>query len=388
MFIPGDLDKVIKSKTIDLTDLILQQQVDVSVNRTDSRIARSIEWLLANQRPNGAWGVNSVATTSLVMLAFANLIEPSGAWSLDEKVKDALDKAENFLLDRYQENRYENALWDTSVAVRALAKTGKKSQNFINERISWILGLSTQNVNAGPHHFAQKALVLAECGAQMQSIILAAEDCFDRVEKGRFKFSPYVLAQCLDALYVAQLDNKTKPLIEKLITFLETTHLDSANFINVCAALNALAPLKNFEIEKRMRLSVASLFGETCFRDNGTWYHDEMLTAYALIALTRFSKEVVIRAPKSEILYEINNVSDEIIAYCKEYSRQSWVWWLILVGNAFITGGLLTFFVTFTTLSNNMPEWLKWLIGTTIPITVGFGVQYGIRYYYKVTKKL
>lgn len=384
MFNPGDLRRIIMSQIDRLVDLILQQKVDVSLSRTDSRIARSIEWLMDNQRPKGSWGINNVAVTSLVMIAFSNLLEPAEEWELEGKIKESLAKAEDFLLERYKSNRFENALWDTAIAVRALKRTGQHSHNFISERISWMLSLPASSVNAGPHHFAQKALTFAECGVQTQSIIQAAEEAWERVKNGKFRYSPYVLAQCLEALHNVELESRARPIVEKLLNFLETTHLDSANFINICTSLNALAPLKNPEIERRMRLSVASLFGETCFRDDGTWYHDEMLSAYALIALTRFSKEVIIRAPKSEIIYEVNNIASDLLNRCDDYSLKSWKWWVLLMSNSFVVGALLLFFITYTSLSTKMAEWLKWTLGSLISLSFGFTVQYAYRYYRKV----
>lgn len=384
MFVPGDLSTIVRSRTNNLVDLILRQKVDILVDHHDSRIARSVEWLLSTQRSNGSWGVNNVAVTALVMLAFANLMEPFDVWDLEGEVKIALEGSEDFLLERYRENRFENALWDTAVAVRALKRTGQKSQSFISDRISWMLGLHASSVNAGPHHFAQKTLTFAECGVQMQSVLQAAEECLEAVEGGRYRFSPYVLAQCLEAAHVAQLESRARPLVDSLISFLENTHLDSANFINICSALNALAPIRNPSLERRMRLSVASLFGETCFRDDGTWYHDEMLSAYALIALTRFSKEIVIRSPKSELVYDVSNLSDEIVGFCDDYSNQSWRWWVILMASSFVSGALLLFFITYTTLVSNVYEWLKWLVGTIIPLVVGFNLRYAYKYYKKV----
>ena len=66
---------------------------------------------------------------------------------------NAISKAELFLHKKFEENQFERAVWDTSVAVRALRQIGTQSDQFISERIGWLLSQKIEAVNAGPHPF-------------------------------------------------------------------------------------------------------------------------------------------------------------------------------------------------------------------------------------------
>lgn len=380
MLNPEDLSTRFDDVRRALRDLILSHKEDVSLSQADSRIARAVEWLISVQRDNGAWGNDNVACTSTVMLALDQILASSTGWALEEETRRAVSRGEQFLVDAYAVNGYENTVWDTALAVRALNRAGTAPRDFVNARIAWLLGVEPRKLNAGPHHLAQRTLALAECAAQTSHIERSAADTARAVAAGQYNYSPYVLAQCLQAVKYAKEEIDTTSLEAALLRFLEDTHLDSANFVNICSALDAFRDLLNPANEKRIRLSVASLFGETCFRDNGTWYRDETSTAWALIALTRFSKEVVIRAPQSELVYDTGRLLNEARSGFRDAYRREVEKWALHFVNAFICGALLAAFVTYTSLRSDMTEWLKWGLPALFVALASISLQFVIRY--------
>jgi hypothetical protein len=314
------------------------------------------------------------------MRALTGLAAPVGAWDMEDQVSSALADGEQFLLAIFGANRFEDAVWDTAVAVRALNGVRRTSGEFIRDRIAWLLAVSPDALNAGPHHLAQRALAFAECGVDRAQVLEAAGVAADRVVKDIDRYSPYVLAQCLDALNVAGDTDRAERLRAPLLAYLEHAHLDSANFVSICATLDALKPVLVEATAERVRLSVASLFGETCFRDDGTWYHDELSTAWALIALTRFTREVVIRAPKSQLVADtaqaLRTRDDEIGRDVRIGARNQVITAALLFGGG-LGGGA---YVVATTLCS-LPAWVDWAAPTTCVAAIGVAVRYIARCY-------
>lgn len=368
-----------KAKSDSFTNYLLSKSEEVKISRTDSRIASTIRWLLTNQNKNGSWGKDNVASTSLVIMSFVNLLKPSSGWELESSLKKSIDSASNFLIKKYDENHYEHAMWDTSIVVRALLLSGSEKKQFIADRINWLLNINFNTLNAGPHHWAQRTLALHDYGTQKVLIKESIQQISILLERGDYKYSPYVLAQCLEAILNLDIEYDYSQIRDILLNFIKNTNLDSANFINICACLNTLYPILNSEIEKSLRLSISSLFGETCFRKNGTWYHDELSTAWALIALTRFSKEVVIRVPKSEVIYESKRLFEDLVEKTSITIRYNLKHSLIHLANLAIAFALISFFVTYTTLKTDMYEWIKWGIPSIFIAQSTFSFQYYFR---------
>lgn len=373
------LSYAIKVKCNLFANYLLNLREDVKIDVTDSRIVTTIKWLLDNQNDNGSWGNDNVAITSLMILAFFSLLKPASGWKLESIINKSIDDASTFLTKQFKKNNYENAIWDTSVAVRALIVSGTTNKQFIVERIAWLLNRNYNALNAGPHHWAQRTLALIEYGAQKQKIIESIKQIGLLLERGNYNYSPYVLSQCLEAIFRSDVEFDNSRIVNILINYIKNASLDSANFINICSSLNSLYPILNSEIENTIRISIASLFGETCFRDNGTWYHDELATAWALIALTRFSKEVVVRVPKSEIIFESKKMFDEILDETNKIIRNNIKLNLIHSLNLLVAFALLSFFITYTTIATNLYEWLKWGIPTIFVAQVTYTCQYYFR---------
>ncbi|MCJ7507724.1 MAG: hypothetical protein MUO85_03200, partial [candidate division Zixibacteria bacterium] len=189
----------------------------------------------------------------------------------------------------------------------------------------------------------------------------------EQLEREKFDYSPYVLGQCLEAISLLDPSSEEISIIcNKLMDYLSNVKLDFANFINICLALHGLwiAPVqKNYS---QLRISTSSLFGDTCFRDNGSWYRSEIHTAWAIITLTRYSKEVVLNAPYSEIYSEVRKKQNEILENARQWSKIDFRRFTLNLILSCLCGVLLGFFITYTTLKDDIAYWLKWALGAAI----------------------
>jgi hypothetical protein len=382
------LKKELEKHSKSLLDVLEKQREDVKVFRKDSNLARTIEWLFSTQNENGSWGRNNVAYTSTVMLALVEVKNLARIWNLDEEIGKSLELSEKFLNNKYQENSFERAIWDTSVATRALILGGKNSRVFVSQTlIPFLLNINTKRFNAGPHHLAQRILTLRAFSADQHIIKEEVLELYNLLHNRDWgKYSPYVIAQCLEALDIDEPieDLDLNPFVEHLINWLENTTLDSANFINICSALKAIKPSLNLKLEKRLKTTVSSFFGPNCFRNNGSWYFDELMTSYAILALARFDTQILISAPKSELYYEVNYFIDKISKSIEKYQKKTNYNWLVHVLSMFFAGAILSTFIVYSTLKDDMFEWLKYILPT-----IGSGlIIFSFRdFFSKFTKK-
>ena len=383
---PENVRGAIEENVGDLSNFIRSRQQSIRFTYADSRIVKSINWLINVQNENGSWANENVACTSLVIIALSNLVRDVEFWEggdseqIQEKMRKSNTDAGNFLVEKYRQNEYENAVWDKAVAVRALSKTNYSDSSFIRSRIEELLAIDPDALNAGPHHLAQRALVFAETGVPQADREAAIKSVVDKLKFGDYNYSPYVLSQCLEAIRLSRSEIESDKIVNKLTSFLSSTHLDSANFINICSSLNALYHIRDRLVEENVKNSISSLFGETCFRENGTWYHDEMATAWALIALTRFSREVVIRAPRSEFIYEVRNIEKRILTGSINAIRKDFYKWILTVILILISSSSLTVLITYSYIPENLPFWLQAflpsLAGTSFVPAIGFIISY------------
>lgn len=298
------------------------------------------------------------------MLALKNIEQPATAWGYSEQLNNALEKAETYLRNRFAKDMYENALWDTSIATRALTVCCPNSREFINsELIPILLQFTTEKLNAGPHHLAQRILAFKEFGVDKKILEDAIKELNEYLKNYNWKKnSPYIISQCLEALSSLENGLKLNKYVEYLLEWLQTNSLDSANFINVCSSLISIKPKLNIELEKKLKYTVSSLFGSHCFRYDGSWYYDEYITSYAILALAKYEKEILIRAPKIEFNYEINTYLDSILNSFENYSKNETKNWLLNIVFLFIGTALLTTFIVYSTLKDDMTEWVKWVL--------------------------
>jgi len=356
------LDGELHDKSIDLKNKLEHYREDVKVFKENSNLAKTISWLIDKQNINGSWGNDSIATTAMTMIALKNVEEPAHSWGYSQKMKDSFSKAETFLKDRYFNNKFENAVWDISVAIRALTVCCSDSREFINsELMPKLIQYKVDKLNAGVHHLAQKILALREFGVDKKVL----EECIIELQtylsKNDWKkYSPYVISQCIEAMYIDESKFNINEFVNYIIDWLQNNSLDSANFINICSSLMSIKPRLNAELEKKLKYTVSSLFGPNCFRYDGSWYYDEYITAYAVLSLAKYDKEILIRVPKIEFNYEISEYINSVLKSFDEYSKNETKNWIIHALSIFGGTILLTVFI----LCNDLPEWAKWLLPT------------------------
>lgn len=375
--LPSDID----TQFAGFQALLDAQKRTVIVNLGDSRILKTVLWLLTMQRPSGAWGNDDVATTSVAMLALLELADSTSNTDLRTQIANAIKKAAAFLVSKFSINNWENALWDTSVATRALFRSHyDQYQSFIQSRVDWITRASEKRGNHGPHHLAQAIITLAETGVHRDLLINRAEYLSATINDNPANYSPYVIGQCIEALCrIEAITDSTTKSIDYICAYLSTVRLDFANFLNICYALQSLWLAPGKDNMRTARVGTASLFGNTCFRDTGSWYNSELFTAWALLTLARFSEEVIVRLPYSEALFEYSKLKACYREHAAVLATQHRHRLALNVAAAITWSGLIVYFVYYTTRNNDMWEWAKWVIWAFIVALVGFNLRQIIR---------
>ena len=348
--------------------LLDRQRREIDHSRGDSRIRRTLEWIAVAQSTNGSWGAGGGATTSLMILALDDLATLLSEASISRDILRMNVLAATYVAETFMQTRFEQQLWDTAVAGRALLRVSDDSTQAASAAIrQWLVQDVGTRINAGPHHLAQRLMFLIESGANRELITASAASLDAALQAALPRVSPYSGAQCLCA-YTA-LDpglTASRPHVNDVIRLLEdsltTVSLDSANFISVCAAIEGLSSYPVYDHRPSLRLSVASLFGETCFRESGTWYYDPLSTAWALRALTSYSVEIVVVAPYAELQQDLTILTQE---FTKDFEKQRRVEGLKIVTSGMllaIAAALASLYVVWTTLATVQWGWVDWLV--------------------------
>jgi len=385
-----ELSSDLQNKSVNLKAKLDNYRDDVKIFSTNSNLAQTLLWLFEKQKENGSWGNNNVASTAITMLAIKSIEQPAIIWGYKDELTNAIKKAENFLINSFSNDKYENALWDISVATKALIVCCPGSREFINsELIPILLQYKSEQLNAGPHHLAQRILALKEFGVQKKILVDSITELnFFLTNNNWEKYSPYIISQCLEALSSIHNDLNLKEYVEYLLNWLQNNSLDSANFVNVCSTLISLKQNINLELEKKLKYTVSSLFGTHCFRYDGSWYFDEYITSYAILALAKYEKEILIRAPRIEFNYEINTFVDDVLKAFQQYSKNENINWLLHLLSMLIGSVLLTSFIVYTALDNEISQWLEWLLPSLGTFLILFPISELIRRFIKFNNNI
>lgn len=372
---PATALAVVRLESARIATVLHRQREVITITREDSRIARAIAWLLDTQEASGAWNNDNIAATAIVVLALAELSEPVAKWQIASDVKESCDRAATFLCDQYFGTRFEHTIWDTSMTVRALCASGRSRSDVVERQIAWLKDLDITEMRARPHHLAQRVLAFLAAGAPASAVLDAANEIVDLLTSDSGRHSPYVLGQTAEALRATNVTAPLAALNDDLLDFLSNASVDSANFVNICAAVRGLSPPDTAAIAENVRTNVASLFGDTCFRADGTWYHDPTATAWALRALTPFSREIVIRAPKAELMHEVNHVLDQMDRNGADADRHDMRKALAATVAAGAAGVIAGVYVTYSSLAT-VDTWIDWVAPTTFVVLSGYALGY------------
>jgi hypothetical protein len=366
-----------------LDEYIMQRRKETPLTSADSRLSRTVRWLLDVQRGSGAWGNDEIASTALTILALVSLDRQGLLNDPQGEVDAAITRAVGFLRDSYGQGQWERAVWDTAVATRAIRQADLRSP-LLDPLKDWLLRPATSRTH-GPHHHAQRLLTLYDFGTHRDTLNDIADVMCARAHQNLERYSPYVVGQLLEALLCVRPDD---PLVtecmERLAKYLGEVSLDSANFINVCAALQGLHGLHDASHVRSTRVAVASLFGDTSFRDNGSWYRNELQTAWGILTLTRYSTEIQIEGSYHELRSQVSDFSAEVVNLVVRYNKvQRATAWLIALGSA-LFGGLLCLFIVLSNSKSHTNGWEDWALGSAMTVgisTILAGLKvFGIRF--------
>lgn len=358
----------------ELANVLDGQRREIDLTHEGSRIRGTISWLTSTQNPDGSWGPGGMASTALTVMALDRVTRVIADAQPDQPPNTEL--ACQYLIEKYQSNLFDNAVWDTAVCGRALLTNLTETTRPVIDSIrAKLINTIGHLSNAGPHHTAQRTIFLAEAACIRDVLIASAEDLFAATARSIDFLSPYSKAQTLMASAAVYDSNPPKRysgllarIASELKAFLSSTSLDSANFINICASIHALSDYIDFSHRQTLRTSTASIFGESCFRENGTWYYDHLSTAWALLALTSYSIEVVIVAPYAELRSDVASITVRA-AESVNKERRSLV--LHTLGAALALGAagiLLAIYTVWSTLASIKWQWADWALPTAIAV--------------------
>lgn len=351
----------------ELDEYIMRHRQEVALSSTDSRLSRTVRWILDVQRDSGAWGNDEVAATALTILALVSLDRQGLLHDPDGEVDAAVGRASAFLTTSYEHGRWERAVWDTAVATRALRATDPQSP-LVDPMKHWLLHPETSRTH-GPHHHAQRLLTLYDFGVHRDTLNEIADTMCAQASRNLDTYSPYVLGQLLEALLCVRPDDPMViECVQRVSAYLREVRLDSANFINVCAALQGLHGLHDATHVRGTQIAVASLFGDTSFRDNGSWYRNELQTAWGILTLTRYSTEIRIDGSFHELRTQVSTFSAEVVRLVIRHNKvQRTTAWFIALGSALLSG-LLCLFVVLNSFGRQTNGWENWAFGGALTL--------------------
>jgi hypothetical protein len=343
---------------------ITSQRTEIHLGTHDSRLSRAVEWTLSTQRTSGAWGNEDVATTASMILSLSSLTK-KGIIASDPRLTAAINSGITCLEQQYATNRWELAVWDTALATSAIHTVDADAALLARLR-DWLLRPETPRT-FGPHHHAQRLLTLNALGVHRDRLVEIRDEMMLSMPRGIDPYSPYVQSQVLQASCVLGTDNdEVRGMADGLEHFLANTRLDSANFLNVCFSLRALKATNDPERLKATRLATAGLFADTSFRDNGSWYRSEISTAWALMTVGDYSRELIVSAPYYEVLHHMEDsafAASEVIRHQNATHRRATAYFVLA---AAVLGTVLGVFVGFSATDTNMPDWLAWILGSVV----------------------
>jgi len=193
--------------------------------------------------------------------------------------------------------------WDTAIVGRTLYLLGgqKKVVREIRDR------LLEYNVEDDwsdrPHHGAEILNTLAVIEADLE---LRDAWCHKlRMLVQTEEYVPSVLGQMLYALLVSGNGSpgSLEDPIGQLVQYLETTRMSNSEFLNHAHSLRALAATA--EYSEVVGITLDKMFFDA-HRQDGSWYHEPFLTAWALLALREAQgvRRVVMELPAFNAVVE------------------------------------------------------------------------------------
>ncbi len=255
---------------------------------SEPRVALALQWLMTVRNQEGYWGYASPGGTALCALAMESW------WGLAQ-ARPQLATTTAWLSRCWEEGTLETP-WDTAVVGRVLCLLGgqKKAVREIRDR------LLEYNVEDDwsdrPHHAAEILNTLAVIGSDLE--VRDAWSAKLRTLLQTEEYVPSVLGQVLYALLVSGNGNpdSLEAPVGRLVRYLESTRISNSEFLNHAHTLRALAATAKYT--EVVGLTLDKMFFDAR-RQDGSWYHEPFLTAWALLALREAKgvRRVVVELP-------------------------------------------------------------------------------------------
>ncbi|MHA1684920.1 MAG: hypothetical protein ACTSYD_00780 [Candidatus Heimdallarchaeaceae archaeon] len=356
----------------------------------DELIKRSIEWLKNHQHPDGYWGYESVADTSLVLLALSMYDVQEQSWKIKNKHEGGVQRSINWLKSIRIIDNWDNNVWDTSICIQAIYRLGIR-EDWVFKSAEWVKNVASRRFDKlSYHHIAQAINMLIEIGNTDEAFELASrlearlKTLLEEAENHKFSLDIYVIGQVLDALVRAGV-YLNSPVIDycesEIIEFLQEeikTGISEGSFQDMTMAFLGLASFLGGENDEMIDQCIAEIFkSPDRYKKDGSWYQDAKKTAFALIGLSKI-KEVrkidtfpqriykIISMYKKGIEEEINKLHNE---YTKQIDKLR-IGYLWLLTGSFSLFGIIFLWVTIG-VGNYFVQIVSDIVFSTILFTSG-----------------
>ena len=290
----GSFKKVLTHFREDLADryattMTLSEEVE-------PRVTLALQWLMTVRTEEGFWGYQSPGGTALCALAIES-------WLGIVYTRENLESTASWLSSRWEDGLLETA-WDTGVAGRVLYLLSARQHKTTREIQERLLAYDPEgDWSNNPHHGAEvlNALAIMEADLELRDAWASKLTTLLQTEK----YAPSVLGQVVYALLVNG-DRSPSTLegpISTIVQYLENTRMSNAEFLTHVHSLRALAASTQYR--DVVGITLDKMFSDA-YRQDGSWYHEPFMTAWALLALreAKAVRRVIIELPTFNLLVE------------------------------------------------------------------------------------
>jgi hypothetical protein len=238
-------------------------------------IAPALAWLQNSRHPDGYWGVEDVAATSLACLAIAR-------WR-PHTAEATLEQSANWLSSQAVEGSWET-YWDTAVAIQALVAAGRRKTPLLHQALGYLRSLAPSDEQAwaeGVHHAAQILTALAICDAP-PDLLGQWTDCIRKhltIDAGIYVCSQAIYAMIASGTATPERVSEELEYLEHYITVSgRPSEGGLRDYAPAIQALSVVPSRTQLVAEKAGAITAA-------YTPKRAWYKEPRQTAWALIAL-------------------------------------------------------------------------------------------------------
>jgi hypothetical protein len=238
-------------------------------------VSSALIWLQDSRHPDGYWGVEDVAVTSLASLAIAR-------WRPDT-AEAILKHSATWLSAQAVEGAWET-YWDTAVAVQALVAAGRRRTPILHQALEYLRNLdpADEQIWAGEvHHAAQILSALAVCGTPL-GLLADWTDCIRKhlnIDAGVYVCSQAIHAMVASGTVTPEDVTDELAYLERYVTVSgRPSEGGLRDYAPAIQALSIIPGCTQLVTEKAGAITAA-------YTPKRAWYKEPRQTAWALIAL-------------------------------------------------------------------------------------------------------